>query len=172
MRKARLVDCVAQLKEKARNYKEREKDDKWEEQYVEFKKCMEMPAVGSTLYNWTRRLSNGHLDAMIEKEIAENEGSTLWMDRKARLVDCVAQLKGAKKDDKWEEQYVEFKTCVENAVGSKLYNWKQNWLNKADAMIEKEITENEGSTENEESSVWTDMNARLLRCIAQKEGML
>ena len=41
-----------------------------------------------------------------------------------------------------------------------------------DAMIQKEITENEGSTENEESSVWTDMNARLLRCIAQKEGML
>ena len=87
------------------------------------------------------------------------------MDRKARLVDCVAQLKGAKKDDKWEEQYVEFKTCVENAVGSKLYNWKQNWLNKVDAMIEKEIAENEAST------VWTDRKARLVDCVAQLKAV-
>ena len=55
---------------------------------------------------------------------------TLWVDRTARLVDCVAQLKGTKKDDKWEEQYTQFERREEMpAVGSKLHNWQNYQLN-------------------------------------------
>ena len=91
---------------------------------------------------------------------------TLWVDRTARLVDCVAQLKGTKKDDKWKEQYAEFERCVEMpAKGNKLHNWKQIQLSNGPsgliAMIQKEITENTGS------SVGMDRKARLLRFIAQ-----
>ena len=34
------------------------------------------------------------LDAKIQTEIAENEEGAVWSDRKARLLDCIAQKKG------------------------------------------------------------------------------
>ena len=77
--------------------KEREKERKWEEQYAVLERCGEMPAVGTKLYNWKKnQLNNGPtgLDAMIQKEIAENKGSTVWRDGKARLLRCIAQKKG------------------------------------------------------------------------------
>jgi hypothetical protein len=38
-------------------------------------------------------LSSGSsgLDAKIEKEIKANEGSTMWSDRKVRMVHCIVQ---------------------------------------------------------------------------------
>ena len=106
--------------------------------------------------------------------MAENDGSTVWTDREARLVDCVAQLKGNKAEEKerknerkWEEQYAEFESCVEMPANvSKLNNWKKTQLGNQpyglDARIKNEIAENKGST------MWTDRKAWLLRCIAQK----
>ncbi len=91
-----------EAKEVARAAK-RDRKRKWEEQYAEFERCVEMPARSSKLYIWQQnQLGNGPfgLNAMIQMEIAENEGSTHWSERRVRLVDCVAHLKSAKKNDK------------------------------------------------------------------------
>jgi hypothetical protein len=53
-----------------------------------------MPAVGIKLYTWqSNQMSTGagSLNAKIQKELEENEGSTMWSDRRARLDNCVAQ---------------------------------------------------------------------------------
>jgi hypothetical protein len=45
-----------------------------------------MPVKGTTEYNQRQtQLSSGHfgLDAKIKKEVEENEGGTMWRDRKA-----------------------------------------------------------------------------------------
>jgi hypothetical protein len=78
------ANAIAKAKEK-----EREKERKWEEPYTEFERCMEMPAKCSKLLFWKQnQLGNGPtgFNAMIQKEIAENKGSTIWTDRKARLL--------------------------------------------------------------------------------------
>ena len=86
-RRTRLVNCVAQ--------KIRAKiDNKWESKYAEFERCVGMPAVGIKLYTWqSNQMSTGagSLNAKIQKELEENEGSTMWSDRRARLDNCVAQ---------------------------------------------------------------------------------
>ena len=59
-----------------------------------FEVASEMPERGTPLYNWQKtQLSNGHfsLNANIRKEIAENEGSTVWSERRVKLSDCVEQ---------------------------------------------------------------------------------
>jgi hypothetical protein len=56
-----------------------------------------MPAEGGKLYNWKKKqLSKGDygLDAMIRKENAANESSTMWAERKAKLQRCIVQKKG------------------------------------------------------------------------------
>ena len=72
-RRTRLINCVAQ--------KIRAKiDNKWESKYAEFKRCVGMPAVGIKLYTWqSNQLSTGAggLNAKIQKELEENEGSTV-----------------------------------------------------------------------------------------------
>ncbi len=63
-----------------------------------------MPAVGTTLFYWkANQLRNGPagLDARIEKEIAANEGGTVWSDRKAMLERCIAQKNRVMRNDKW-----------------------------------------------------------------------
>jgi hypothetical protein len=76
------------------------------EQYAEFKRCVEMPAKGSKLLFWKKnQLSKGNkgLDAVIQKEITDNEGSTVWTDRKARLLRCIAQKKASCPRDEKKE---------------------------------------------------------------------
>ena len=102
----RLFDCVAQ-----NNCAKL--DNKWEQKYAEFERCMEMPTENSKLYNWQHNQLNtgaGGLDAKIQREIAENEGSTMWSDRRVRLCDCIGQKKKncAKLDNKWEQKYAMF----------------------------------------------------------------
>ena len=53
-----------------------------------------MPESGTTLYTWqSNQLSTGagSLNAKMKKEIAENEGSTIWSERRVKLFDCVSQ---------------------------------------------------------------------------------
>ena len=55
-----------------------------------------MPALNSKLHTWQHnQLGNGHasLNANIQKELAENEGRTMWSDRCERLDNCVVQKK-------------------------------------------------------------------------------
>ncbi len=67
------------------------------------------------------------MKAKIRKEIAENEESTVWRDRRERLLNCVAQKKRDTLGNKWETKYAEFERCVEMpAVGTTLYHWKQS----------------------------------------------
>jgi hypothetical protein len=87
-RKARLLNCIVQKKRVMSSR------DVWEQDYTDFKACEGMPARGSKEYNWRQnQLSNGPagLGANIKKEIEANEGGTVWRDRKARLLNCVAQ---------------------------------------------------------------------------------
>jgi hypothetical protein len=66
----------------------------WEEKYAEFKRCVEMPERGTPLFNWQQhQLGNdkASLNAKIQKELAENKGSTIWRERRVKLVDCVEQ---------------------------------------------------------------------------------
>ena len=71
-RRVKLSDCVVQ--------KNRAKiGNVWEKKYAELKRCVEMPEKGTPLHNWQKsQLSNTHdccLNAKIQKELAENEGS-------------------------------------------------------------------------------------------------
>jgi hypothetical protein len=88
-----------------------------------------MPAVGTDLYNWKNTQSGSGsrgLDHLIEKEIESNEGSTVWRDRKVRLIDCIALKNGAMRSNKWEENYSDFEAHDGMpAVGTKLYNGKR-----------------------------------------------
>ena len=78
--------------------------DKWEEQYAEFEDYDRMPKTGSPLFNWNKN-QWAKFDANIEKEIAANDGSTVWSNRSTKLLACIAK----KEYDKWEEQYAEFR---------------------------------------------------------------
>jgi len=65
----------------------------WERKFDAFKRCVGMPEKGTPLYNWQSiQLSNECcLNAKIRKEIEENEGSTVWSERRVKLANCVAQ---------------------------------------------------------------------------------
>ena len=86
-RRVKLSDCVVQ--------KNRAKiGNVWEKKYAELKRCVEMPEKGTLLHNWQKsQLSNTHdscLNAKIQKELAENEGS-IWRERRVKLANCVEQ---------------------------------------------------------------------------------
>ena len=51
---------------------------------------------GTPLFNWqSNQLSTGagSFNAKIKKEVAENEGSTVWSERRVKPFDCVSQKK-------------------------------------------------------------------------------
>ena len=83
----KLSDCVEQMNHvKIGNT--------WERKFIEFKRCVEMPERGTTLYNWqVYQLSNGanSLNAKIREEIEENKGSTEWSERRVKLSNCFVQ---------------------------------------------------------------------------------
>ena len=58
-----------------------------------------MPKSNSTLYTWQKNQLSG-FDGKIKMEIAVNEGSTIWRDRRARLESCIVN----KNHYKWEVQ--------------------------------------------------------------------
>ena len=65
-----------------------------EAKYAEFKSYDGMPKRGTLLYNWqANQLCNGakSLNAKIREELAENEGSTIWSERRVKLANCVEQ---------------------------------------------------------------------------------
>ena len=87
-RRAKLANCVEQ--------KNRAKiGSAWEEKYDEFESYDGMPKKGTPLHNWQQnQLSNTHsscLNAKIQKELAENKGSTVWSERRVKLANCVEQ---------------------------------------------------------------------------------
>ena len=47
------------------------------------------------------------LDYKIQKETELDKGGTVWSDKKARLVDCIASKESATHSDKWEEKYTQ-----------------------------------------------------------------
>ncbi len=83
----KLSDCVVQ--------KNRAKiGNEWEKKYAEFESYDGMPERGTPYFNWQKnQLSNGpvSLNAKIWEELAENEGSTLWSERRVKLANCVEQ---------------------------------------------------------------------------------
>jgi hypothetical protein len=85
--RVKLSDCIEQ--------KNRAKiGNSWEEKYDKFVSCDGMPERVTPLYNWQQnQLSNGagRLNAKIWEEIEENEGSTIWRERRVKLSDCVEQ---------------------------------------------------------------------------------
>ena len=64
----------------------------WEEKYAEFKSYDGMPEKGTPLHTWQKnQLSNTHvccLNAKIQNELAENEGS-IWREQRVKLANCV-----------------------------------------------------------------------------------
>jgi len=105
----------------------------WEEKYAESISYLNgMPEKGTPLCNWQKtQLSNGpsSLNAKIRKENEENEGSTVWSDRRVKLSDCVVQKNHAKIGNAWEEKYAEFVSY--NGMPerrTRLYNWQNNQL--------------------------------------------
>ena len=86
----------------------------WEEKYAKFESYDGMPEIGTPLYTWqNRQLSNTHascLNAKILEEMEENEGSTIWSERRVKLSDCVEQKNRAKMGIAWEEKYAEFES--------------------------------------------------------------
>jgi hypothetical protein len=88
-RRVELADCVEQ-KNCAKI------GNAWERKFNEFNRCVGMPERGTPLHNWQQnQLSNGasSLNAKIQKENEENEGSFIWRERIVELADCVEQKK-------------------------------------------------------------------------------
>jgi len=86
-RRVQLSDCVEQKNcGKIGNA--------WEEKHSEFESYNGMPERGTPLYNWQQNQSSnvaGSLNAKIQKKLAENEGSTMWSERRVKLANCVEQ---------------------------------------------------------------------------------
>ncbi len=108
------------------------------------------------------------LNVKIRKEIEENEGSTVWCERRVKLSDCVEQKNRAKIGNAWEKRYADFVSYDGMPKkGTPLYTWFQNELNNGhagglNAKIRKELAENKGST------VWSDRRVKLANCVKQK----
>jgi hypothetical protein len=142
----------------------------WEEKYAEFKRCVGMPEIGTSLYNWQRQqLGNTHascLNAKIRKEHAENKGRNRWSDWRVKLSDCIEQKNRVKMGIAWEEKYTEFESYDRMPErGTTLYNWQRQQLGNGDgslnAKIQEEIEENEGSE-------WSERRVKLSDCVEQK----
>ena len=105
------------------------------------------------------------LDAKIRKEIAENEGSTVWCERRVKLSDCVEQKNRAKIGNAWEKRYAEFVSYDGMPKkGTPLYNWQRDMFNGPtglNAKIREENAENKGS-------IWSDRKKKLAKCVEQK----
>ena len=115
-------------------------------------------------------MSNTHdscLNAKIRKENDENEGSTVWSDRREKLSDCVVQKNRAKIGNAWEEKYTEFESYDGMPKkGTPLHNWQKSQLRNTHdsclkAKIQKELAENEGS-------IWRERRVKLANCVEQK----
>ena len=66
----------------------------WEEKYDEFESYDGMPERGTPLNTWQKhQLGTAHasLNPKIQKERAENKGSTIWSERIVKLANCVEQ---------------------------------------------------------------------------------
>ena len=106
------------------------------------------------------------MNAKIREEIAENEGSTIWSERRVKLSDCIEQKNCAKIGNVWEKKYAEFESC--NRMPEKrtpLYHWQQNQLSNGgslNAKIREELAENKGST------IWSEWRVKLFDWVAQK----
>jgi hypothetical protein len=143
----------------------------WEEKYAEFKRCVGMPEIGTQLHNWQKnQLGNTHascLNAKIQKEIEENEGS-ICREWRVKLSDCVVQKNRAKIGNAWEEKYAEFESYGGMPKkGTPLYNRQQNQLSNShasnlNAKIRKEHAENKGST------IWSEQRVKLANSVEQK----
>ena len=128
------------------------------------------PEIGTPLYTWQQnQLSNtrASLNAKIWKEIAENEGSTIWSERRVKLSDCVEQKNRVKISNAWEKKYAEFKSYDGMPKrGTQQLNWQQNQLSNGagslNAKIREELAENEGST------IWSERRLKLANCVEQK----
>jgi hypothetical protein len=142
----------------------------WEEKYAESISYLNgMPEKGTPLCNWQKtQLCNGpsSLNAKIRKENEENEGSTVWSDRRVKLSDCVVQKNHAKIGNAWEKKYAEFVSY--NGMtekGTRLYNWQMNQLsngaNSLNDKIQKEHAENK-------QSIWSERRVKLANCVEQK----
>jgi hypothetical protein len=143
---------------------------KWEKKYAEFKRCVEMPEKGTPLYIWqSHQLSNtcASLNAKIREEIEENEGSTIWRERRVKLSDCAEQKNRAKIGNAWEKKFAEFESYDGMPKrGTPQLNWKQAQLSNGpgslNAKIRKEKAENKGST------IWSEWRVKLANCVEQK----
>jgi hypothetical protein len=143
----------------------------WEKMYAKFVSYDEMPERGTPLYTWqSQQLSNTHascLNAKIREEIEENEGSTIWRERRVKLSDCVVEKNHAKIGNAWEEKYVEFESYDGMPEkGTPLHTWQKNQLSNThvsclNAKIQKELAENEGS-------IWRERTVKLANCVEQK----
>jgi hypothetical protein len=143
----------------------------WEEKYAEFKRCVGMPERGTPLHNWQKyQLDNGNasLNAKIQKELAENKGSTTWRENRVKLANCVEQKNCAKMGIVWEEKYDEFESYDGMPErGTPLDTWHKSQLGNThgsclNAKIQKELAENNGSTIRRERRV------KLANCVEQK----
>ena len=142
----------------------------WERKFDEFKRCVGMPEKGTPLYIWKQtQLSNGafSLNAKIRKEVEENEGSTVWSERRVKLSDCFEQKNHAKIGIAWERKFDEFKRCVGMPKkGTLLRTWQQHQLKNGagslNAKIREELAENKGST------IWSERRVKLSDCFEQK----
>jgi len=144
----------------------------WERKFIEFKRCVEMPEIGTPLYNWQQnQLSNTYgscLNAKIRKEIEENEGSTVWSEWRVELSDCVEQKNRAKIGNAWERKFDEFESYDGMPERrTPLFYWQHNQLSNTHgsclyAKIQKELAENKGSI------VWSERRVKRANCAAQK----
>ena len=142
----------------------------WEEKYAEFVSYDGMPKNETPLFTWLKtQLGNGQasLNAKIQKELAENKGSTIWSERRVKLVNCVEKKNRTKMSIAWEEKYAEFVSYDGMPMnGTPLFNCQQNQLSNGHASlnvkIRKEKTENIGST------IWSERRVKLANCVEQK----
>ncbi len=139
---------------------------KWEEKYAEFESYDGMPERESPLYNWQQN-QLGNKKASLNAKIWKEKGSTIWSERRVKLVDCVEQKNRAKISNAWEEKYTEFESYDGMPKrGTLLYNWQQSQLSNThdsclNAKIQKELAENEGS-------IWRERRVKLANCVEQK----
>jgi hypothetical protein len=143
----------------------------WEKKYAEFKRCIGMPERGTPLHNWQKyQLDNGNasLNAKIQKELAENKGSTIWRESGVKLANCVEQKNCAQMGIVWEEKYDEFESYDGMPErGTPLDTWQKSQLGNThgsclNAKIQKELAENKGST------IWRERRVKLANCVEQK----
>ena len=152
-RRVKLVNCVEKKNRATMSIA-------WEEKYAEFVSYDGMPKNETPLFTWLKtQLGNGHasLNAKIQKELAENKGSTIWSERRVKLVYCVEKKNRTKMSIAWEEKYAEFVSYDGMPM-----NELSNGHGSLNVKIRKEKTENIGST------IWSERRVKLANCVEQK----